>query len=108
MPLRMGAEPRRAEAERLLDKQMFAVMLEEAEKLAIPEILAWVKLRIDGENIRSLVRLKRFGFDSARAASFLHEGGNIDLNTLAPMIAEPFETWGRMIDYSTLRDSSLP
>ena len=63
------------EAERLLDKQMFAVMLEEAEKLAIPEILAWVKLRIDGENIRSLVRLKRFGFDSARAASFLHEGG---------------------------------
>ncbi|HIT04463.1 MAG TPA: V-type ATPase subunit, partial [Candidatus Caccocola faecipullorum] len=90
------------EAERLLDKQMFAVMLEEAEKLAIPEILAWVKLRIDGENIRSLVRLKRFGFDSARAASFLHEGGNIDLNTLAPMIAEPFETWGRMIDYSDL------
>ena len=77
-------------------------MLEEAEKLAIPEILAWVKLRIDGENIRSLVRLKRFGFDSARAASFLHEGGNIDLNTLAPMIAEPFETWGRMIDYSDL------
>ena len=88
------------EAERLLDRQMFAVMLEEAEKLAIPEILAWVKLRIDGENIRSLMRLKRFGFDSSRAASFLHEGGNVDADTLAPMIAEPFETWGRMIDYS--------
>ena len=91
------------EAERLLDRQMFAVMLEEAEKLAIPEILAWVKLRIDGENIRSLMRLKRFGFDSSRAASFLHEGGNVDAGTLAPMIAEPFETWGRMIDYSDLR-----
>ncbi len=88
------------EAEKLLDRQMFAVMLEEAEKLAIPEILEWVKLRIDGENLRSLMRLKRFGFDAARAASFLHEGGHIDVNTLAPMIAEPFETWGRMIDYS--------
>ena len=59
-----------------------------------------MKLRIDGENIRSLMRLKRFGFDSSRAASFLHEGGNVDAGTLAPMIAEPFETWGRMIDYS--------
>lgn len=88
------------EAERQLDRQMFAVMLEEAEKLAIPAITEWVKLRIDGENIRSLLRLKRFGFDSARAASFLHEGGCVDVGTLAQMIGEPFETWGRMIDYS--------
>lgn len=92
------------ETERLLDKQMFSVMLEEAEKLAIPEILSWVKLRIDGENLRSLLRLKRFGFDSSRAVSFLHDGGSVDLSTLALMVAEPFETWARMIDYSDLAD----
>lgn len=90
------------ETERLLDKQMFTVMLEQAEKLAVPEVVDWVKIRIDGENIRSLVRLKRFGFDAGRAQSFLHDGGNIDLATLAQMLPEPFETWGRMIDYSDL------
>ncbi|MDO5116107.1 MAG: V-type ATPase subunit [Synergistaceae bacterium] len=88
------------ETERLLDRQMFEVMLKEAEKLAMPEILSWVRTRIDGENIRSLLRLKRFGFDAARAWPFMHEGGKIDLNILVPMISEPFETWGRIVDFS--------
>ena len=30
----------------------------------------------------------------------MHEGGKIDLNILVPMISEPFETWGRMIDFT--------
>lgn len=88
------------ETEKLFDKQMFAVMLEQAETLAIPEILDWVRVRIDGENLRSLLRLKRFGYDAVRALPFMHEGGCIDPNILAPMISEPFETWGRMIDFS--------
>lgn len=88
------------ETERMLDQQMYRVMLAEAEKLAMPEIISWTRLRIDGENIRSLLRLRRFGYDASRALPFLHEGGYIDLNMLAPMIAEPFETWGRMLSFS--------
>ncbi len=90
------------EVERALDGQLYAVMSEEADGLSVPEISSWVRLRIDGENIRSLLRLKRFGFDASRAAAFLHEGGNLDINTLAPMISEPFETWGRMIAYADI------
>ncbi|MCD8233916.1 MAG: V-type ATPase subunit [Cloacibacillus porcorum] len=90
------------EAERLLDRQMFEVMLKEAKSLGMPEILDWVRTRIDGENIRSLLRLKRFCFDAARALPFMNEGGKIDLNILVPMISEPFETWSRMIDFTDL------
>lgn len=88
------------EAERMLDKQMYEVMLKSAKALDMPEILDWVRTRIDGENIRSLLRLKRFGFEAARAAAFMQEGGKIDINVLVQMIAEPFETWPRMIDFT--------
>ena len=68
--------------------------------LDIRGLTDWVRARIDGENIRTLVRLKRFGYDSARAMPFLHEGGTIDLNLLASIIAEPFESWSRALEFS--------
>ncbi|MCF0247741.1 MAG: V-type ATPase subunit [Synergistes sp.] len=88
------------ETERLLDNKMYDVMLKEAQALAIPEILDWVRTRIDGENIRSLMRLKRFEFDASRAAGFMHAGGKIDTDLLTSMIAEPVETWTRIIDFT--------
>lgn len=90
------------EVERLVDKKMYEVMLEKAQALAMPGLLSWVRMRIDGENIRSLLRLKRLGFDAIKALPFLHEGGSIDVNTLAPLVTEPFETWGRALEFSDL------
>lgn len=88
------------EVERLLDQRMFEVMLEKADILSFPGVKSWVRTRIDGENIRSLLRLKRFNFESARALLFLHSGGTIDVSILAALITEPFESWGRALEFS--------
>ncbi|NLX85313.1 MAG: V-type ATPase subunit [Synergistaceae bacterium] len=88
------------EVERLIDKRMFEVMLEKAKELDMPGIISWVKARTDGENIRTLLRLKRFNFDASKALPFLHEGGDIDINMLVSLITEPFETWGRALEFS--------
>lgn len=92
------------ETERLLDRQLYDMMFRMAEELSMPEITGWVRTRIDGENVRSLLRLKRFGFDAARALPFMHEGGRVDVNLLTPLISEPFETWSRIIGFSELAE----
>lgn len=88
------------EVERLIDKRMFEVMLEKAHELDMPGMISWIRTRIDGENIRTLLRLKRFNFDASKALPFLHEGGTIDVTMLSSLITEPFETWGRAIEFS--------
>lgn len=88
------------EVEKLLDRQMFAEMLRCALKVGAPEVTAWVKARIDGENLRTLLRLKRFGIDAASAAQFLHAGGSIDSALLCQMLNEPVESWARMIPFA--------
>jgi V/A-type H+-transporting ATPase subunit C len=88
------------EVERLLDKKMYETMLETAQKLEMKGVIDWMRTRIDGENIRTLVRLKRFGFDSAQAMPFLHSGGVIDINTMAALISEPFDSWARAVEFS--------
>jgi V/A-type H+-transporting ATPase subunit C len=85
------------EVERLLDEGLFSAMLVLAKSLDEPGVLNWVKARIDSENIRNLLRLKRFGFDAAAAAAFLHGGGTIDQMTLLSLLPEPYDAWGRML-----------
>lgn len=88
------------EVERLLDKRMFEVMLEQARQADVRGVVDWIKARIDGENLRTLVRLKRFGFESARVTPFLHEGGDIAPGLLAALVPEPFDGWARALDFS--------
>lgn len=88
------------EVERLLDERLYEVMLEKANGLGMAGVTEWVRARIDGENIRSLLRLKRFGFDAAMALPFMHAGGAIDAGVLVPLITEPFESWSRSIEFS--------
>ena len=88
------------EVERMLDERLYKTMLETAQKLEMAGVIDWIRTRIDGENIRTLVRLKRFGFDSAQVVPFLHSGGVIDKNIAAPLIAEPFDSWGRAVEFS--------
>jgi V/A-type H+-transporting ATPase subunit C len=88
------------EIERVLDKGMFASVISLARSLGFPGVEAWAAARIDSENIRNLLRMKRFGFDSALAASFLHEGGSVAPSALVPLMSDQFETWGRNLSYS--------
>jgi V/A-type H+-transporting ATPase subunit C len=88
------------EVERLLDRGLFAAIAALAESVGDPGVVMWVKSRIDSENIRNLLRLKRFGFDAAATVPFLHGGGTIDPMTLVSLLPEPYDSWARMISYS--------
>lgn len=88
------------EIERLLDGKMYQVMLEKAIELDLPDTINWIRSRIDGENIRTLLRLKRFKFDSNKALPFMHQGGKIDLTALISLITEPFESWKRFLEFT--------
>lgn len=90
------------EVERLLDEQMFRTVLHMAEDFGEQDITAWGKARIDAENLRNLLRLKRFGFDATRAGEFLHKGGTVSPEVLITLFAEPFDGWGRMIPFSNV------
>ncbi|MDR1651226.1 MAG: V-type ATPase subunit, partial [Synergistaceae bacterium] len=59
------------EVERIADGALFAQMLKTAADLGEPGALKWVKARVDSENIRNLLRLKRFGFEPQSALAFL-------------------------------------
>lgn len=90
------------EVERLLDDGLFTAILGEAGKLDEPGVTAWVRARIDSENIRNLLRLKRFGYDAAKAVTFLHGGGTLSPDKLVQMMPEPFDSWGRMLSFSDI------
>lgn len=60
----------------------------------------WLKVRIDSENVRTLLRLQRMGMDSASAVSFMHKGGIVPVERLLAMLSEPVESWGRILSFS--------
>ncbi|MDR3331571.1 MAG: V-type ATPase subunit [Synergistaceae bacterium] len=88
------------EVERLLDRGLFAAILNLAKSVDEPGVLKWAKARVDSENIRNLLRLKRFGFDAAATTPFLHDGGSLDPMTLVSLLPEPYDSWSRMLSYS--------
>lgn len=90
------------EIERLLDEALFAALLKLAEATEIPGAVAWIRARIDAENIRNLLRLKRFGFDAAQAMTFMHDSGTISKMNLVALLPEPFDTWARVLSYSDI------
>jgi V/A-type H+-transporting ATPase subunit C len=90
------------EIERVLDHGLFAAILALAETTEGEGVVKWAKARIDSENIRSLLRVRRFGFDSAEVVYFLHSGGTIGPSTLAPLVSEQFGGWGRMLGFSDI------
>ncbi|MBR1657863.1 MAG: V-type ATPase subunit [Synergistaceae bacterium] len=88
--------------ELLIDHQMFKAMLNVAESLKMPDVIHWVKSRIDAENLRSAVRLARMKYDSAKALPFFHEGGTIRPDDMAKLLNEPQETWGRLLSHTDI------
>jgi V/A-type H+-transporting ATPase subunit C len=88
------------EIERALDRGLFAAILALAEAVGADGVVKWASARIDSENIRNLLRIRRFGFDSAEAVNFLHGGGAIAPSALASLVGERFGGWGRVLGYS--------
>lgn len=86
-----------AELEKTLDHHMFRTILNISEKTGIGSVVLWVKARIDSENIRNLLRLKRFGIEQNEIPSYLHDSGSIKVNDLITVYNEPFENWSQII-----------
>ncbi len=88
--------------ELLLDHSMFKAMLKIANKLNMPDIIKWVKNKIDTENLRSAIRLARMNYDHAKGLPFFHEGGNLTPEDLAKLLNEPRETWGKLLSHTDI------
>ncbi|WP_300523698.1 V-type ATPase subunit [Aminiphilus sp.] len=88
------------EIERRLDRQLFKVMDEQVGKLELVGVAAWFKGRVDAENLRTILRLRRFGFDQSLVEQFVHDGGAISRERVLSLYAEPFEGWGRSVAYA--------
>lgn len=86
--------------EKHLDGFYFKALLKTAEDLKMEEVVKWVKSRIDGENLKTLLRLSHISINRAQTATFLHEGGTIPVNRLVPLALEPLENWGRLLGFA--------
>ena len=95
-----GKNPQAVEL--LIDHAMFRAMLNVAEGLKMPDVVRWVKSRIDAENLRGAVRLARMKYDSAKALPFFHEGGTIRPDDMAKLLNEPQETWSRLLSHTDI------
>lgn len=94
--------------EKVIDGAYFKALLQAAQKLAMPQVEQWIRARIDGENLKTMLRLSRLHLDHAASAGFLHEGGTLPVNRLEPLPAEPVENWGRMLAFSDIGALLLP
>ena len=88
--------------ELLIDHQMFKAMLKTAEELNMPDVVQWVKNKIDAENLRSAIRLARMKYEVSKALPFFHEGGTIRADDVAKLLNEPVETWSRILSYTDI------
>ncbi len=90
------------EVEKRLDAQLFRSLGELAKTTAFPGVLHWFRARVDAENLRNLLRLKRTGEESSKIAGFMHEGGNVSRERLVELAGEPVESWARVLHYTNV------
>ncbi len=88
------------ELEKLLDEGLYSAMRLKAEASGVESAVLWVRARIDAENIRSLLRLKRMNAETSTAAGFLHMGGLISKEKLLSVFQEPTESWGKILAFA--------
>lgn len=90
------------EVEKLLDSLLFSEMKKLADEIGVDAVSKWLRGRIDAENLRNLLRLKRMELDSAVVSSFLHDGGWVSVERLLSMLGEPVEGWGRVLSFADI------
>lgn len=90
------------ETELMLDQALFETMRAKAEKLNMPEVTEWVRVKIDAENLRTLYRLKRLGMEANEALHFLHKGGHVSPEKFVQILGEAVEGWARFLAATVL------
>lgn len=84
------------ELEVLLDGYYFQLLGQMVESSGL-DLGGWIREKVDAENLRTLFRLKRMGYDSQKVYSFLHVGGNLDTSDLQSLLSEPVSSWQRFL-----------
>ncbi|HAF50726.1 MAG: ATP synthase subunit [Synergistales bacterium 54_24] len=87
------------EIERILDAHLFNSLVALSKKLPYDGIDHYVKNKIDAENIRAALRLKRANIDANKISGFFHEGGTYTADLLIRLIDEPLEGWQRILSF---------
>ncbi|MBN1333117.1 MAG: V-type ATPase subunit [Synergistales bacterium] len=90
------------EVEKYLDSVLFMEMTKIAEASGVDTVWNWLKGKIDSENLRNLLRLKRFDMDPSGISPFLHEGGFVSTEKLVGLIGEPVESWSRDLSFADI------
>jgi V/A-type H+-transporting ATPase subunit C len=90
------------EVECYLDEILFQEMLKMARKLEFDTPLLWVRGKIDAENLRNMLRLKRMDKDTATVEPYLHNGGFVSIERLLAILSEPVEGWIRVLSYADI------
>lgn len=88
--------------EKILDSVYFKAMLDLCGNLGLERVKAWVQVRIDGENLKTALRLTKLSVERGSEESFLHAGGEIATKRLAQMVTEPVETWARLLAFTNI------
>lgn len=90
------------DVECFLDGVLFREMLKMARELDYETPLLWVRGKIDAENLRNMLRLKRMEKDTTAVEPYLHAGGFVSVEKLLAMLSEPIESWTRVLSYADI------
>jgi V/A-type H+-transporting ATPase subunit C len=88
------------EVERLLDGGMFSAMRKLGAATGIEAASMWIRGKIDAENVRNLLRMKRMDMETGAVAGFLHDGGLISREKLLSLFSEPVESWSKILSFA--------
>lgn len=80
-----------------VDGLYYAELLALAQSLDVPLVVEWAKARIDGDNLKTMLRLSRMRDSDLSLRDYLYEGGNLSLAQLEALNAEPIENWSRLL-----------
>ena len=88
------------EVEKILDRGLFEALRKIVGETGIQAAVDWSRGKIDVENIRNLIRMKRMDMEPAAASGFLHEGGFLSREKLLSILPEPVESWPRSLAFT--------
>jgi V/A-type H+-transporting ATPase subunit C len=93
------------QVENMLDDGLFGVLSKLAAEIGYDTAVQWVKGRIDAENIRNLLRMKRMEMEQGNVGAFLHDGGMISKEKLLAVLSEPVESWSRILSFADVSEA---
>lgn len=86
--------------EKIIDDALFGALVAISIDMGFQGVVDWVRTRIDIENIRNIIRLRRMGKDAGDILTFLHRGGWVAMDRLGLLLGEPIEGWDQLLQPS--------